>query len=419
MRRIITFLGLQSKKTTYSFEGKNYDGEVFAEALHQFCNYDSMLVCVTPEAKNKTFPILEKLKDERIEAVDIPNGENTAQMWETFKKITGKVNENDQVIFDITHGLRSLPFLVFLFSAYLKAAKNVTIDAIYYGAWELGFSNNGIAPVIDLSEFISMIDWITATQRFVEIGDGQALANLLKNAIPSGIELRDNPASRPLRSQLEKTVKSIETISLALNVTRPIETMESATKLEEILKQAAPSFAERAKPFSLLSEKVVKEYGQFALEDPTDQAALAENLWLQLQMIEWYIQRDRVVQAVTLAREWLISVLVLKFNELMFDNANSRRPVENAINNAVEKRKSLPRPITPSRCDEKFAALPQVDELVNIWSQMAELRNDIAHVGMNLNPQSASKLKDKAVSLYPQLQKLGQELLPERVNISI
>ncbi|MFK0730105.1 MAG: TIGR02221 family CRISPR-associated protein, partial [Gloeotrichia echinulata HAB0833] len=288
MRIIITFLGIKPQKTTYIFEGKNYDGEVFAEALHQFCNYDSMLVCVTSEAKKTTFPILERLEDERIQAVDIPIGETNEQMWETFKIITQNVNENDHVIFDITHGLRSLPFLVFLFAAYLKAAKNITIKAIYYGASELKASNNGIAPVIDLSEFVSMIDWITATERFVEIGDGQALANLLKTAIPSSIELRDNPASRPLRSQLEKTAKSIENISLALNVTRPIETMQSATKLEEILKQAEPSFVERAKPFSLLSKRVVKEYGQFALEDPTDQAALAENLWLQLQMIEWY-----------------------------------------------------------------------------------------------------------------------------------
>ncbi|MBI1240427.1 TIGR02221 family CRISPR-associated protein [Umezakia ovalisporum] len=417
MKRIITFLGIQAKKTTYSFEGKNYDGEVFAEALRKFCDYESMLVCVTSEAQKKTFPILEKLEDKRIEAVEIPNGETTEQMWETFKKITEKVDENDHVIFDITHGLRSLPFLIFLFAAYLKAAKNVTIEAIYYGAWELGFSNNGIAPVIDLSEFVGMLDWLTATERFVEIGDGQALADLLKNAIPSREELTNNPASRTLRGQLEKTAKSIENISLALNVTRPIETMESATKLEKILQEAAPSFAERAKPFSLLSERVGKEYGQFALKDPKDQAALAENLWLQLQMIEWYLQRDRIVQAVTLAREWLISVLVLRFDESMFDNHNSRTPVENAINNAVEKGRLSPRPINPSRCDDKFAALAQADEFGKLWSQMTQLRNDIAHVGMNLDPKSALTLKNQAVSLYPLLQKLGQELLPERTAI--
>ncbi|MBW4591252.1 hypothetical protein G7B40_021330 [Aetokthonos hydrillicola Thurmond2011] len=51
MRQIITFLGLYPRETTYSFEDKTYKGEVFAEALRQFCDYDSMLVCVTDEAK--------------------------------------------------------------------------------------------------------------------------------------------------------------------------------------------------------------------------------------------------------------------------------------------------------------------------------------------------------------------------------
>ncbi|MBE9055640.1 TIGR02221 family CRISPR-associated protein [Sphaerospermopsis sp. LEGE 08334] len=416
---IITFLGDRGAlQTTYTHNGNEYIGGVFAEALRQFCDYDTMLVCVTERARENTWPVLEALGDSRIKPIDIPTGRSTEEMWQTFKIIAEQVNENDHVIFDITHGLRSLPFLVFLFAAYLKAAKNVTIDAIYYGALELGNFKTGIpAPVIDLSEFIGMLDWLTATERFVEMGDGQALANLLRNAIPSGIELRDNPASRPIRSHLERTANSIENISLALSLTRPIETMQSATRLEEILKQAESSFAERAKPFSLLSERVVKEYGQFALEDPTDQAALAENLWLQLQMIEWYIKRDRVVQAVTLAREWLISVLVLRFGELMFDNHNGRKYVENAINNAVEKTKKDPRPITPSRCDDKFTTLSQADELVTVWNQMTQLRNDIAHVGMNLNPQPAFRLKEKAVSLYPLLQKLGQELLPERVKI--
>ncbi|PMB26789.1 CRISPR-associated protein, partial [Fischerella thermalis CCMEE 5198] len=102
MKKIITFLGIQAKKTTYCFQGQNYDGEVFAEALHKFCNYDSMLVCVTSEAKEKTFPILEKLEDKRIQAVEIPTGQSTEEMWETFKIINQKVNENDSVIFDIT-----------------------------------------------------------------------------------------------------------------------------------------------------------------------------------------------------------------------------------------------------------------------------------------------------------------------------
>ncbi|MFM6203854.1 MAG: hypothetical protein ACKPEZ_00470, partial [Planktothrix sp.] len=167
--------------------------------------------------------------------------------------------------------------------------------------------------MIDLSEFVGMLDWLTATDRFITTGEGQSLANLLYSAVPSQAELRDNPSTRPVRSDLEKSAKAIETISLALSITRPIETMKSAIKLETTLQKAESSFNQRAKPFSLLSEKIIDEYGQFALENPTHKNVTLDNLWHQLHMIEWYINRDKIIQAVTLAREWLVSVLVFNF----------------------------------------------------------------------------------------------------------
>ncbi|PMB19065.1 CRISPR-associated protein, partial [Fischerella thermalis CCMEE 5198] len=318
-------------------------------------------------------------------------------------------------IFDITHGLRSLPFLVFLFAAYLKAAKKVEIEAIYYGAWELGFSNNGIAPVIDLSRFIDMLDWLTATERFVQIGDGQPLADLLKKEMPSKIELRDSIPAQELKRDLEAASKAIESISLALRLTRPIETMEQATKLEEALKKAAPSIAKRVQPFSILGEQVVKEYGQFALENPRENSQLANNLWLQLKMIEWYRERQQIVQAVTLTREWIVSVLALKFGEPMFSNKNGRDEVELALNNGV-RIKSNKTVDTTSSCDDKLEKLANKDELVNLWDQVTQLRNDIAHVGMNSDPKSAKKLKDRFEKIYPSLSELVASLLPPQEN---
>jgi CRISPR-associated DxTHG motif protein len=409
MRTIITFLNDKGLKpgASYLWQGKEYKGGVFALALRQFVEHDQMLLCNTPEAQEKTFPDLEKLNDPRIKPLLIPKGENESEMWEIFTAIAAKINTGETVIFDITHGLRSVPFLVFLFAAYLKFAKAVTIEAIYYGAYELGSP----APVIDLSKFIEMIDWLTATDRFVATGDGQALADLLTERIPSTTELRDDPTTRSLKSQLKKAADAIQAVSLALNVARPIETMESTVQLEEILDKAASSFDQRAKPFSLLSERVVQEYGQFALANSTDKAALAQNLRLQLQMIQWYVKRDKLVQAVTLAREWLVSVIVLQFDESMFDNRNGRNWVENAFNNAVENRKPNPRPVKPSRCDAQFESLAEADGLASLWEQMRELRNDIAHVGMNRAPKSAGNLKKTAKKLCQKLNDIGRALL--------
>ncbi|MDF5722105.1 MAG: TIGR02221 family CRISPR-associated protein [Rhizonema sp. PD37] len=412
MRTIITFLndkGLKSG-TVYLWKDKEYEGGVFSLALRQFVEHDRMLVCNTPEAEQNTWPALLKLNDPRIEHVSIPKGETTVEMWEMFNTITARVNVGETVIFDITHGLRSLPFLVFLFAAYLKSAKAVKIEAIYYGAFELGKP----APVIDLSEFVSILDWLIATNLFVKTGDGQVLADLLKEGIPSGIELRDNLLARELKNNLNSASKAIESISLALGLTRPIETMEQATKLEAALKKAEPSIAQKAQPFAILAEQVVQEYGQFALLNPIETLKLPDNLWLQLRMIQWYRERQQIVQAVTLAREWIVSVLTLKFEEPMFDNKQGRAPVEAALNNAArqKRKKDNTQSITPSRCDEPFEALQNKDELVNVWEQITELRNDIAHCGMNPSPKKAANLRENFEKIYPQLQSLAQLLLP-------
>jgi len=414
MRTIITFLNDKGLKagTEYAWRGQKYEGGVFSLALRQFVEHDRMLVCNTPEAEKNTWPALSALNDARIEPVSIPKGETNAEMWEMFNTITARVSVGETVIFDITHGLRSLPFLVFLFSAYLKSAKAVTIEAIYYGAFELGKP----APVIDLSEFVGILDWLTATNRFVETGDGQPLAELLRKGMPAGIEMRDDLVVRELGNNLRAAAQAIETISLALGITRPIETMESAVQLEATLEQAASSFDQRAKPFGLLAERVAKEYGQFALENPKQELQLANNLWRQLQMITWYRERQQVVQAVTLAREWIISALTLKFGEPMFDNRNGRKHVEDALNHAVERRKKEPRQIEPSRCDEQFESLPKADELADLWNKMTQLRNDIAHCGMNPSPTKAAKLKQNFENVYPQLPELAQLLLPQQVE---
>ncbi|MBW4597847.1 MAG: hypothetical protein KME46_34320 [Brasilonema angustatum HA4187-MV1] len=66
----------------------------------------------------------------------------------------------------------------------------------------------------------------------------------------------------------------------------------------------------------------------------------------------------------------------------------------------------------PDRCDERLESLPEANELARLWGAMTEIRNDIAHVGMNTQPQAASKLKQKVESFYPRLLELGKKLLP-------
>ena len=80
MRKIITFLGVQRIKTQYQYRNQVYEGEVFAEAMYRFLDFDEMLVFVTSEARAAVWPVLEQLEDDPIRPIEIPRGESTEEM---------------------------------------------------------------------------------------------------------------------------------------------------------------------------------------------------------------------------------------------------------------------------------------------------------------------------------------------------
>jgi hypothetical protein len=94
----------------------------------------------------------------------------------------------------------------------------------------------------------------------------------------------------------------------------------------------------------------------------------------------------------------------------LVDYDDVRGPVAGALNNACRRAagKSITR---PTAFDDAVAALPVVDNVVATWSRLTDLRNDLAHVGMNDAPQSAARLGRAMEALYPALDELASVLL--------
>jgi CRISPR-associated DxTHG motif protein len=416
--KVISFLGLTNYSlTTFCLEDQCYETRLFPAAVAHFVKPDKLLICATPAVQEHEN--LTELRDElarmgtECNVIPIPDGHSEDDLWRIFDSMTAAVDEGESVIFDVTHSFRSLPILAFLAVAYLKAAKQVQVERVLYGAYEARDEQN-CSPVFDLTPFVSLLDWLAATNRFIETGDGHALAGLLKSGMPSGRQMGSDLEARALGQNLRSASEAIDSISLSLRVTRPIETMQSAAQLEATLTQAMPGILNRARPFAVLAEQVAEEYGQFALENPSDEESLSECLWRQLEMLEWYLGHRHVVQATTLGREWVVSTLAYKFEAPMFDYIHGRKLIEQALNNAVEMRKSQPHLRGSSPYDKNIGDLPQIDQICKLWSKLTGLRNDIAHVGMRPSPKSASLLKQNIESLFPWFESLAHDLLPHK-----
>jgi CRISPR-associated (Cas) DxTHG family len=402
---IITFLGISPLNAEYDFQGQKIVAQVFPQALREVVQFDRMYVCVTALAKERTYPILAKLNDERIEPVDIEDGEDTNQMWQNFNTIVGKFQSGDRVIFDITHAARSIPFLTFLFSAYLKVAKQVEIVEVYYGALVFASpppSSSQVtlppkpATVIQMGGFVSMLDWMSATERFIDLGDGNKLVELLEN-------LTKNIDDSILKATVQKTAKAIERVSDALIYIRPMEVMESVAELQELIPiinsqgQSLPQL----QPFLLLSEQIVNLYKNLALARASEPVNLQENLQRQLAMIGWYQNNQQQVRSIVLGRELFVSTLMYWQGERYIFDYKIRKPAENILN---------------GQKNHEFDSFVNSKKIKETWKKATELRNDFAHTGMSSAPESIDSLKQKIDGVIEEIKTCLQEFLAAAID---
>lgn len=388
-RKIITFLGTTPKDTVYEYDGKPYAGKVFARALYEFVSFDKMYVFVTKEAREKSYPVLQELGDKRIEPVDIETGKDTQEMWGWFDKILECVDTGDTVIFDITHGLRSIPFLVFIFAAFLKSARDVTIEAIYYGAFELGNKDKGKpAPVIELSEFVSMFDWLSAVNEFLYTGNARYLANQLSK--------REQPALQPL-------AENVSEIAGGLELLRPRDVAKASQEISQRLKSTSSILP---KPFGVVAQSLETGYAQFGLP-PTDD--VWEHLRVQLRMINWYYEKQQFVHTLAMAREWLVSLLCAEFGLDMWDN-DQREEMEFLLNGGIKKENGV---ITKqSSYLETWKQWQYRKRISRLWSgepfKLAKLRNDVLHSGFRKNSQSAADIIQQTENIMNEINRIAE-----------
>lgn len=420
--KIISFLGFNNYTETiyrHPTTSQSVKTAFFQEALVEFYQPEILYVLLTDTVANKiprnatvsNWQALQaKLegKPVKLEPIfNIPESNSPEDGWIIFDKMTGCLNQDDRVIFDLTHSFRSIPVVALLAMSYLRTVKQVKIEGLLYGAFDPNAQGQP-TPTYDLLPMLSLLDWIAAADRFTKTGDGQPLAELLKNAIP-GPERAKHPAVRPLAQKLDQTAKIIAQISQAIALARPLETLTLTEQLEEILKQADASIDQRAKPFALIADQLLEEYGQFALADNLETEKLAQNLWLQFQMINWYMARGQVMQAMTLAGEWLISVTGYRLgvNHLL----EHRKQVRFALNNGLALSQNK-QPQGPSDFDEAFQGLAESQEISKLWGQVSDLRNNLAHVGMRKDYRSAASLQKEAQErVMPQLQAITETFL--------
>ncbi len=395
--KAISFLGITNyQETTYCYGRRCHTTRFFSTALPAFFDdLEQVLLFVTPTVeRHDNYQEVSQSLGDLLQEVRIPEGHSEAELWEIFDALTSAVGEGKEVVFDITNSYRSLPFLVFLAAAYLRSARRVNVAGVLYGAFEAKDAHNR-SPVFDLSPFVGLLDWLTATNQFIHTGDARFLAHLLEQAG------QDQQAAT-----LKTAGERLEEFSLAMMLCRPLEVMETAGGLGRVLGNASGHLTRSSRPFALLADRIQQSYAGRALEKPTED--VQQSLQQQLDLIGWYLEHNQVIQAVTLAREWVVTAVGWRLNRGFVLPTGDRDEIERAINGVcrvAQDRQSLHELTEAGRMVWNW---PEREVLRDLWENLSSVRNDLDHAGMSVNRMKAGKLVRKARErVRPRLEELA------------
>jgi len=392
--KALAFLGAGKYATvTYTWEERSYTTRLFPEALARIFEPEKVIVFVTKTVSESGLGYVEKLRDalgNQVEWVNIPEGRSEQELWKIFDCVASVVDEDDEILLDITHAFRSIPMIVFAVATYLRHVKKVHVKRVVYGAYEARNEKNQ-APIFDLTSLLDLLDWTGGAEALLKRGDAGLIAEKMINAHQG---LRRMGADTP--EKLKPLGQKLGALSQALHLSRPREVMRLAHELLPLLEEARAEFERWAKPFSLLAGQIRNELEPLAFGQ--SDTLSRENLQKQLVLVEYYLKKGLIVQAVTLAREWVVSYVLLCGGSGDWLCRRDREKAEDLLGNAVvglrKGNADLP---------EFFGQLPQGREVVRLWDQLARLRNDLAHCGMTTDALKATAIENRAREVLQKL----------------
>ena len=410
--KAISFLGFNKRgyqETTYlnPLQEGECKTKFVQEALVEFYKPETLYVLLTNTAENgipdneteSTWKTLQNKLAGKVNLqpiCNVPEAHTTDDIWKLFGMLTDCLQDGDCVLFDITNGFRSLPVLALIAISYLRVVRQVEIKGLIYGAFDAKTSDNK-TPIFDLLPIVSLLEWTSATDLFIKTGNGEALSTLLQSS----------------ETTTQNLAVSIEGIAQGLQLLRPMDVMQEAAILPERIKAAAPSVSISVPQFAALLGRVEKDYSAFGLPNPTDyQNCPQSSLLRQLKMVEWYAVKGQTVQALSIAREWLPSLLCYHFKLDPLDKRH-REEMELLLNGGKIKDKDG-KTIRESIHLDDWSKFPKekTKPLNRLWGgnfNLANLRNDVLHAGFRKNPKSAKDILEQTETIIKELQEIATQ----------
>ena len=252
----------------------------------------------------------------KIENYSISEGFSEKEVWDIFDTVYQKLNNNDEIYFDITHSFRSIPMFSTVLFNYSHVMKETKIAAVYYGAFEkLGsfFDVRKLdiekrkAPIINLMNVVRLQEYTDMAYSLTTFGRVKNISKVLANE------------NSELNISIKYLCESIENFDNYLIANRMLDIksgkciLSMRNHIKAILKLDIPT------PIKDVIHKLEDELISFKTEDSFDNVEAA---------INWAVKYKMLPQAFTLGQEYIISLLANLFadkNPFLYNKKSERK----------------------------------------------------------------------------------------------
>lgn len=390
---------------------------------------------VLPEMKTGLEEILKENYEHCIESCMIPIGADEEELWEIFKNIFETIGQDEELYIDITHALRNIPIQLLAVISYARAIKNVKVNGIYYGAYEVGkFNENGIkeAPILNLLTFLDILDWSQAANEFIKYGNSDQIVDLY-NEQKKRIGVKQN--------ELSKVVMELQNITHALETSRGFYDKNNASQYKKG-KSIYESYKQYEETFQIMEKKDKKQQERKKqqkssieplnelfniINDKVKIFKADTNLELGLAAIQWAVENKRTQQGFTALEETMKTFLCNYYgfpedDELYRDkicksacielylklNGKQQGQLTGEIRTAIYndwKAKKMEWGIAPELLEQAeniFQTIPE--NLLFMCHEIGDCRNSMNHFGYsNKGAYSYKDLEEKLEMYYKEL----------------
>ncbi len=411
-RKLITFLGTTSYVPCHYFlsDGRKSGlGKFVQSAILElfggdWTQGDQIIVCLTKEAREDNWKdrteekgIILGLKSTlqvqhpyvAVKEVNIEADQSVEAQWELFNKLVELVKPNDVIYFDVTNAFRSFPIIALMVWNYAKTLYGAAQGKILYGNFEaLGPRSKIIdmpeakrlAPMIDLTEMASLLDWTIGVDQFLRYGNTATLVAMIDK--PMNQFLRNTKGQDSEADLLKKLAKALREFSLAVSTCRANRVQTSIQKLKQNLNKLDKIKIHKLPPLIKLLAKVREKIKNFDGNSAMD----------YYYMAYWCWEHDLIQQGITLLSENIVTVICL-INGLNADDIDIRNDVNSAL--VFNHNKNIPKTKwnvnDENRVDKLLEHISIYHDQLFSTQNLRKKRNDINHAGTNLKTGSINK----------------------------